>query len=436
MSLPAELQARVDAVKGRVSLSGTIARSVTLRKAGREWVGLCPFHDERSASFTVNDDKGFYHCFGCGAHGDVLRFVQDSQGLSFVEALRQLEGEASLDPGSGSGAGSARDERVRRSSFKRERPSSRIGSTEAGQAVWAASRPAGPLVFDYLKGRGIDPRDSGVLAVVRFHPRCPIAPWRAWERLDQVSETAPAMLAPICRVLGGPGARQVVQQGLHITFLSDDGGKARFAPRGPEGHRWTPANRQIWGEAGRGALPLPAWPRHAHDGRWRERPEWIDDRGELIVAEGLESTLSLLSSHRRARGAFATLSLGNLQGGHLADGPKLDPGSGSGAGGAGSLRLWQPTPDPERAPFTVVEAGAVTIGIDADMKGLKDRVVQDRPRAAPVRRDLSGRERSELCAALAAAAWRAAGASRVKVVRPPMGRDFNDLAQQQAAEAA
>ena len=424
MGLDPQLQARVDAVKQGLSLSGLIGRSVKLRRAGREFSGLCPFHGERTASFTVNDDKGFFHCFGCGAHGDAIGFVQALRGVSFGDALRELEGEVGTEPAAP----------MRRASVKHKRPSTRISSTEAGQAVWAASERAGPLVFEYLTSRGIDPRDSGVLGVVRFHPRCPITPWRAWESIDQVAETAPAMLSPICRVNGGRGARVIVQQGVHITFLAADGrGKAAFAARGAAEHRWTPASRQIWGDAAGGAVPLPAWPRHAHDARWRESPEWIDGdgelqdraRGELIVAEGLESTLSLLAAKRRARGAFAALSLNNLQGGWLADGPSLD--------GNPSLRLWQPSIDPERPPFTVRLAGAVTIGIDADMKGLKGRVVQDRAKGMPVRRDLSGAERSTLCAQLAAAAWRAAGAAPVKVARPPMGCDFNDVAQEKVA---
>ena len=55
------------------ALSAVISPSVKLIRAGREWKACCPFHNEKTPSFTVNDDKGFYHCFGCGAHGDAIR---------------------------------------------------------------------------------------------------------------------------------------------------------------------------------------------------------------------------------------------------------------------------------------------------------------------------------------------------------------------------
>ena len=57
-----------------------------LTRKGREYLGLCPFHNEKTPSFTVSDDKNFYHCFGCGAHGDVFTFLVEKEGLSFPEA--------------------------------------------------------------------------------------------------------------------------------------------------------------------------------------------------------------------------------------------------------------------------------------------------------------------------------------------------------------
>ncbi|NWP89527.1 DNA primase, partial [Escherichia coli] len=60
----------LDELRARTLLSGLIAKTVKLQKAGREFRACCPFHNEKTPSFYVNDDKGFYHCFGCGAHGD------------------------------------------------------------------------------------------------------------------------------------------------------------------------------------------------------------------------------------------------------------------------------------------------------------------------------------------------------------------------------
>lgn len=73
-------------------LSDTVARYVDLRRNGPEYEGLCPFHKEKSPSFTVSDDKGFYHCFGCGAHGDVIDFVRDINGTDFLGACEILGG--------------------------------------------------------------------------------------------------------------------------------------------------------------------------------------------------------------------------------------------------------------------------------------------------------------------------------------------------------
>lgn len=74
-----------------------VGRRVKLSRAGREMKGCCPFHNEKSPSFFVNDDKGFYHCFGCGAHGDVIRFVVEQEGLGFIDAVKSLAQEAGLE---------------------------------------------------------------------------------------------------------------------------------------------------------------------------------------------------------------------------------------------------------------------------------------------------------------------------------------------------
>lgn len=89
-------QAFLDELRSRSLLSGLVAKSVKLTRAGREFKGCCPFHDEKTPSFTVIDDKGFYHCFGCGAHGDAIRWVVEHDGLSFVEAVRRLADDAGM----------------------------------------------------------------------------------------------------------------------------------------------------------------------------------------------------------------------------------------------------------------------------------------------------------------------------------------------------
>ena len=73
------------------------AKHIKVTRAGREYKACCPFHHEKTASFTINDDKGFYHCFGCGAHGDVVKFMTDYRNLSFMEAVEYLCGYAGIE---------------------------------------------------------------------------------------------------------------------------------------------------------------------------------------------------------------------------------------------------------------------------------------------------------------------------------------------------
>lgn len=87
----------LDELRARVSVSEQVGHKVRLVRRGREHSGLCPFHNEKTPSFTVNDEKGFYHCFGCGAHGDVISFAMESEGLSFPEAIEKLAGLAGLE---------------------------------------------------------------------------------------------------------------------------------------------------------------------------------------------------------------------------------------------------------------------------------------------------------------------------------------------------
>jgi len=87
----------LDELRQRVSLAEIVGRRVKLIRRGREFVGLCPFHNEKTPSFSAVEDKGFYHCFGCGAHGDVIGFVMQTESLSFPEAVEQLARQAGLE---------------------------------------------------------------------------------------------------------------------------------------------------------------------------------------------------------------------------------------------------------------------------------------------------------------------------------------------------
>ncbi|MEH3160359.1 MAG: DNA primase [Sphingomonas taxi] len=87
----------LDELRARTSLSALIGKTTKLTKAGREMRGCCPFHNEKTPSFYVNDDKGFYHCFGCSAHGDAIRWMTDQRGLPFIDAVKELAQAAGME---------------------------------------------------------------------------------------------------------------------------------------------------------------------------------------------------------------------------------------------------------------------------------------------------------------------------------------------------
>ncbi len=87
----------IDELRSRITLSSLIGRTIRVQKAGREFKACCPFHNEKSPSFTINDAKGFYHCFGCGAHGDAIRWMTDQRGMPFMDAVKELAAEAGLE---------------------------------------------------------------------------------------------------------------------------------------------------------------------------------------------------------------------------------------------------------------------------------------------------------------------------------------------------
>ena len=84
----------LEELRGRVSLVDVVGRTMSLKRQGKELVGLCPFHNEKTPSFTVNEKKRFYHCFGCGAHGDVIGFVMQIETIPFREAVEKLAADS------------------------------------------------------------------------------------------------------------------------------------------------------------------------------------------------------------------------------------------------------------------------------------------------------------------------------------------------------
>ncbi|MCK4644287.1 DNA primase [bacterium] len=98
----ANLNEAVDAVLGNINIVSVISRYLTLRKGGKNHMGLCPFHsDSKSPSLSVSEDKGLYHCFGCGASGNVITFISEIEGISRFEAIKALANEIGIDITSG-----------------------------------------------------------------------------------------------------------------------------------------------------------------------------------------------------------------------------------------------------------------------------------------------------------------------------------------------
>lgn len=87
----------VEDLLDRTDLAELIGSRITLKKAGASYKARCPFHDEKTPSFNVRPDKGFYHCFGCGAHGDAISFIREFEGLGFTEAVEELARRAGLE---------------------------------------------------------------------------------------------------------------------------------------------------------------------------------------------------------------------------------------------------------------------------------------------------------------------------------------------------
>ena len=84
----------IDNLKARLNIIDVIESLVPLKKAGKNYQACCPFHDEKSPSFTVSESKQFYHCFGCGAHGDAIGFIQEYYNIEFLDAAKMLGGES------------------------------------------------------------------------------------------------------------------------------------------------------------------------------------------------------------------------------------------------------------------------------------------------------------------------------------------------------
>jgi len=137
----------LEELRARLTLSSVVGRRVKLARAGREYKACCPFHNEKSPSFYVNDDKNFFHCFGCGAHGDVIGFTMKIDHLGFLEAVEKLATEAGLEVPRISPQARQEAERVKT-----------LGDAVEAACKWFEAKlraPEGRAALAYLRERGL-----------------------------------------------------------------------------------------------------------------------------------------------------------------------------------------------------------------------------------------------------------------------------------------
>src|SRR5713226_2379633 len=138
----------LDELRSRIPLGDLVGRRVRLTRRGREQAGLCPFHNEKTPSFYVVEDKGFFHCFGCGAHGDAIGFLMRADNLDFIEAVERLAGEAGI----------AVPQQTPQDRERAQRQKTLLEALAAAADFYEAQlwAPAGTRAREYLTARGLD----------------------------------------------------------------------------------------------------------------------------------------------------------------------------------------------------------------------------------------------------------------------------------------
>jgi DNA primase len=148
MAIP---QAFIQELLSRADIVEIVGRYVQLRKTGANFVGLCPFHAEKSPSFNVSPTKQFYHCFGCGKSGDAIRFLMEHAGMNFVEATKELAGEYGMEVPEEDVSPAERE----RAQKAREKHTTITDVLEKAGEAYRKHLRNSPRAIDYLKGRGL-----------------------------------------------------------------------------------------------------------------------------------------------------------------------------------------------------------------------------------------------------------------------------------------
>jgi len=212
----AEFEQLVRAAKDRHLLSDIIGRHTNLKTRGaREKVGLCPFHNERTPSFEVNDDKGKYYCHGCGKGGDSLTFLMEREGMNFRQAYETLAGDTFPEI--------SEEQRVRRQADDVQKTADRIA---LAKSIWAQTEPAaGTPAEVYAKSRGI---------IIQMPPTIGFAMVPRW-RDPETGECGRDHPAMVCALQDN--SDEIV--GVQCIFLQD-GGRSKFARVKPDGSKSKP----------------------------------------------------------------------------------------------------------------------------------------------------------------------------------------------------
>lgn len=155
MAIP---QSFIQELLTRVDVVDVVGRYVQLKKGGANFMGLCPFHGEKSPSFSVSPSKQFYHCFGCGANGNAIGFLMEHVGMGFVEAVKDLAGQVGLQVPEEDISPQDRE----RAAQQRQQQATLTDVLEKAAKAYQTQLKASPRAIDYLKRRGL----SGKIAKV------------------------------------------------------------------------------------------------------------------------------------------------------------------------------------------------------------------------------------------------------------------------------
>ncbi len=164
---------KIEEVRSRADIVEIVGAHVRLRRAGRNFVGLCPFHNEKTPSFSVNAERGFFHCFGCGAGGSVFNFIMRVEGLTFPEAVRSLARKYGVTLPEHDQSGAAAGER------EAMLKASEVAAEFFAHVLWNSTD--GALARDYLKSRGISVETARAF-MIGFAPSRPASLAKALER--------------------------------------------------------------------------------------------------------------------------------------------------------------------------------------------------------------------------------------------------------------